>query len=474
MLDYKKIGFKCGLEIHQELSGKKLFCSCNTDLKEQNKLFEIKRRLTPSESELGKKDVAAEYEESKNREFIYYGYKNEACLVDTDDEPPHPINQNALKTALQIALLLKLKIPPLLNVMRKGITNGSNISGFQRTLIVGLGTKDSYIETSQGRIRIKDLYLEEDSAKIIKTEGNKVYYSLSRMGIPLLELGTEPDITTPSQALETAEKIGMILRSCEGIKRGLGTIRQDVNLSINTKPRIELKGFQDLKSIPKVIENEIERIQISKNEFPHVRKVEPNLKSSFLRPLPGAARLYPETDIPNIKITTTLLNSIKIPELITDRAVNFEKKYKISPQYAREIVKHNLPFDYYAEKYCLDTKIIAHTLIELPKEIKSRFNINKTPNKEHFDFIFSNLVKKTIHKEAILEVLQDLLQEKEPNLAKFSTVSLSELEEFIKDLINKNKGVSTGGLMGDIMKHYRGKVDGSLVMQLLKKYKQEE
>lgn len=470
-MDYKKLGFKCGLEIHQELSGKKLFCSCSTDLKEQNKLFEIKRKLTVSEGELGKKDIAAEYEEARDREFIYYGYEDEACLVDTDDEPPHPINQDALKIALQVALLLKLKIPPLLNVMRKVITNGSNISGFQRTLIVGLGTSQSYIETSQGKVRIKDLYLEEDSAKIIKTEGNKVYYSLSRLGIPLLELGTEPDITTPEQALETAEKIGMILRSCEGIKRGIGSIRQDVNLSIKNSKRIELKGFQDLKSIPKVIKNEINRVQKEKDKFPHVRKVEPNLTSSFLRPLPGASRMYPETDVPNIEITKPLLDSIKIPELISDRAINFEKKYNLSPQYSIEIVKQNIPFDYYAEKYCLEPKLIAHSLIEVPKELKTRFNIKNAPKKEHYDFIFSNLVNKKIHKGAILGILQKLSQGQKPSLDQYQTVTMTELETFIKDLVNKNKGVSIGGIMGDIMKKYKEKIDGQLAIKILKKYK---
>ena len=472
-INWEDVGFRCGLEIHQELSGNKLFCYCSTDLREQNKLFEIKRKLRPSEGEIGEKDLASLFEEQRNREFIYYGYKNEACLMDTDDEPPHPINQKALKTSLEVALLLKLKIPDELIVMRKTITNGSCISGFQRTLVVGLGTEQSYIETSQGRIRIKDLYLEEDSAKIIKTEENKVYYSLSRSGIPLIELGTKADIKTPKQALEAAQSIGTILRSCNGIKHGIGTIRQDINISIKNHSRIELKGFQDLKSMPMVIETEVLRQLKNKNEDSHVRKVEPDFTSSYLRPMPGSTRLYPETDIPHIPITSQLIKSTEIPELITERALNFERKYNIQSHYTREIIKENVPFDYYAEKYKIDPKFIAHLLIEIPKELRSRFNIKDDPKKEHFDFILGNIEKNKIPKEATIEILKELITGIKPDISKYSIVSLAELEGFIKNLVEENKGVSISGLMGDIMKKYRGKVDGSLVMKFLKKYYEE-
>ncbi len=186
--------------------------------------------------------------------------------------------------------------------------------------------------------------------------------------------------------------------------------------------------------------------------------------------MPGSSRLYPETDIPSIEITKKFLDSIEIPELISERSINFEKKYSLSPQYAIEITKQNLPFDYYAEKYEIEPKIIAHALIELPKELKSRFNIKDNPKKEHFEFVFSNLEKKNIKKEAVLEVLRDLLEGKKPDISKYAETSLTELESFIIDLISKNKGAPINGLMGDVMKKYRGSVDGSLAMKLLKKH----
>ncbi len=468
MLNFKKLGFKAGLEVHQQLNTKKLFCNCPSLANDTNENYiEIKRKLTVTEGESGKKDIAAEFEAKKQKTFIYQAKETSSCLVELDEEPPHPLNIDALKIAIQICKLVNAKIVDHVQVMRKIVIDGSNVSGFQRTALIG---RNGYINTTKGKVRIPTIYLEEESAKKIDETRDTRTYSLDRLGIPLIEISTAPELKDPEHVKEAASIIGIIFRSTEKVIRGIGSIRQDVNLSIQGKPRIELKGFQNLKSIPKVIDNEIQRILKEQNKFPHVRKVEPNLTSTFLRPLPGASRLYPETDIPLIEITKELVNSIEIPELISERAINFEKKYNISPQYAIEIVKQNLPFDYFAEKFKIDPKIIAHTLIEIPKELKSRFNIDKKPTKENFEFIFSNLEKNIIHKETILEILEQLVMGTKPDLSKYVTVSLEELEAFIKNLVEKNKGVSISGLMGDIMKVYRGKVPGDLVLKILKKY----
>ena len=471
MVDYEKLGFKAGLECHQQLDTKKLFCNCPSLVNDQNPNFaEIKRKLTVTEGELGKKDVAAEFEAKKQKISIYQAKETSSCLVELDEEPPHPLNQEALKIALQIAFMVNAKIVPEVQVMRKIVVDGSNVSGFQRTALIA---RNGYIETSKGKVGIPTIYLEEEAAKKIEETETTVTYSLDRLGIPLIELSTSPDLKDPEQVQEAASLIGMIFRSTEKVKRGIGSIRQDVNLSIKDHPRIELKGFQDLRSIPKVIENEIERMQKEKDRISHVRKVEPNLASSFLRPMPGSSRLYPETDIPHIKITKQMTEQIKIPELITERAVNVERKYNISPQYAREIIKYNIPFDYYTEKYKIDPKIIAHTLLEIPKEIQRRYKTEKKPKKGDFETVFSLLEKKQIQREAVIEILQGILEGKKPDLDRYSTEDLSTLEEFIKDLVNKNKGVSASGLMGDVMKKYRGKVDGAFVLELIKKYQRD-
>jgi len=473
-INYTDIGVRIGLEIHQELSGNKLFCSCISNLQEKNKLVEIYRKIKPSMGETGDIDLASLYEQQKNQEFIYYGYKDEFCLVETDDEPPHEVNEEALKAALQLASFFRLQIPDELQVMRKIITNGSVTSGFQRSILTGYGTEESYIETVQGRVKIKDLYLEEESAKIIKKEENKTYYSLSRLGIPLIEIGTLPDIKTPEQAKEAAQQIGMILRSIALTRRGLGTIRQDLNISIKGHPRVELKGFQDLRSMPKVIDNEIyrqlENLKSKKELKSEVRKVEPDFSSSYLRPMPTSARLYPETDIVPIKITKELLSEIKIPELITERAVNIEKKYNISPVLAREILKLNIPFDYYAEKYSINPNLIAEILIEIPKELKTRFNVDpKKISGKDFEFVFEHLESKTINREAVKDILLDIAQGKHIDLNKYKQVDNKEIENKLKEIISKHKGASFSALMGEAMKEFRGSVSGQEVMKALKK-----
>lgn len=468
MLDYKKLGFKCGLEVHYQLSTRKLFCHCPNLIHDPNPIsYKISRNLMAFEGELGKKDIAAEYEESKNKTFIYEGSKTSSCLVELDESPPFPIDQEALKTVTQVALLLNMKIVNEVIVMRKIVIDGSNVSGYQRTTLIG---RDGFIQTSKGEIKIPTLYLEEDAAQKIEETKDTVTYNLSRLGIPLLEIATSPDLQDPEHAKETAYLIGMVVKSTGKAHRGIGSVRQDVNISIKDHSRIELKGFQDARSIPKVIEFEIQRQLKEKNESPHVRKVEPNLTTSYLRPMPGSSRLYPETDLQTIEITKELLNSIEIPELLTERAINFEKKYNISSDYAREIVSENIPFDYYAEKYKIEPKVIANLLIETPKEIESRFNPKKQLEQKDFEFIFENLQKKKITREAAFEILKNISLDLKPDLSKYQTVSLEELESFIKELVEKNKGVSISGLMGDVMKRYRGTIDGKLAMELLKKY----
>ena len=175
---------------------------------------------------------------------------------------------------------------------------------------------------------------------------------MDRLGIPLIEIGTEADIKDPEHAKEVAEKLGMILRSTGKVKRGLGTIRQDVNVSIKNGSRVEIKGFQDLRKMPLIIKNEIKRQQKTKVK-PEVRKANPNGSTTFLRPIPGSARMYPETDIKPIPITKKLLSSIKKPELISEKVQKYEK-IGIPTNTARELVKQNVNLEDYPFK--LDEK----------------------------------------------------------------------------------------------------------------------
>ena len=255
--DYDRLGLVAGLEIHQQLDTEtKLFCSCPTALRDPaDATRRFRRRLHPTRSELGELDQAAVEESRVDREFEYLAYDS-TCLVEEDDEPPRRVDGEALRVSLEIAQLLAMTPVDQAHVMRKIVVDGSNTTGFQRTMLVA---SDGVVETSEGPVGIADLMLEEESAKRVEATDRGVRYSLDRLGIPLVEIGTTPDIRSPAQAREAAEQIGMLLRSTGAVKRGLGTIRQDVNVSIADGARVEIKGVQSLDDIDAIVHNEVRR-----------------------------------------------------------------------------------------------------------------------------------------------------------------------------------------------------------------------
>lgn len=257
-IEYRKLGLKVGLEIHQQLDSKfKLFCSCPTKLAPENvKYREVTRNLWLSKSELGEIDPAALYEIARGRKIVYRIPEGHACLVELDEEPPHDINREALVISLSIAKALNARPVDEVYVMRKIVVDGSNTAGFQRTAIIALGGS---IEDEDGAVGIQTIALEEDAARKIAEESDYVVYNLDRLGIPLIEISTAPDIGTPEQALRVAYRIGLIMRLSGKVKRGIGTIRQDLNISIESGERIEVKGVDKLELIPKVITYEVLR-----------------------------------------------------------------------------------------------------------------------------------------------------------------------------------------------------------------------
>jgi len=465
-LDYNKLGFKCGLEIHRQLEGKKLFCKCPAINSDDKPNLKVERYLRAAAGETGEVDIAASFEMKKGKKFIYEADSKDCCLVELDESPPEPVNQDALSTALEIALLLNATIVDEIQFMRKTVVDGSNVSGFQRTALIAF---DGFIETSKGKVNIPTLLLEEEAAKKIKATDSSVTYRLDRLGIPMVEIATDASIKDPEHCKETAEKIGMILRSTGKVKRGLGTIRQDVNVSIKGHARVEIKGFQDLKSIPKVINNEITRQQKNKQSKPEVRNAKPDFSTEYLRPLPGAARMYPETDV---ALIIPNLEGIKKSELIDEKIASLQEKYKINPDLARALVNHaDIDFYEYVKEFPhIEASFIAETLINTPKEIASRLkvninNINHKDIKEALNF----LNQQKIPKEAVFELLCDVAQGKPMNINKFKKADSKGLESEIKKIVESKPGLNPGAYMGIIMGKYRGKVDGKEVMDILKK-----
>ncbi len=255
-MDYDKLGLKMGLEIHQQLNTKtKLFCPCECELTDKKPKYRVLRNLRPTQSELGKIDRAAFEESRRKLTFLYDAYPHHTCLVESDDEPPHPLNQEALEIGLIIASLLNMNVVDEFHTMRKQVIDGSNTGGFQRT---GLVATDGYMDTEYGKVVIENLCLEEDAARRMGHKKGKMEFRLDRLGIPLLEITTDPSIKHPEQVREVAYQIGQVLRSTH-VKRGLGTIRQDLNISIKEGARVEIKGVQDLDLMPTMVENEVKR-----------------------------------------------------------------------------------------------------------------------------------------------------------------------------------------------------------------------
>ncbi len=594
---------RIGFEIHQQLATRKLFCNCESKLIDREPDFIIVRRLKPVQSELGEIDRAALEEYLKGRVYVYEGFYENTCLVELDEEPPHMPNQEAIDIAIEVALLLNATIVDEIHFMRKIVIDGSNVSGFQRTAIIGL---DGYIETEYGKVKIPTICLEEEAARKIREEDNRVIYRLDRLGIPLIEISTAPDIKSPEEALEVALRIGDILRSTGKVRRGIGTIRQDINISIDNNPRIEIKGVQELDLIPQVIKYEIERqkklLEIKEELSKRIKKEELKfeiydlsnifkntkckiLKSSlnrgeailglklkgfsgllgkpsdrvrfgkeladyvrvktgvkgifhsdelpnygiseeevlkvreymklnendafvivaakydkakdalevvfdrclkafdgiieetraarddgttvYMRPLPTAARMYPETDIPPIKITKERIERIRksLPELIDKRIERYIKQYNLSEELAKKIARSEY-YDFFEKivnRYKLSPKIVAWALTDVYKELKREGIIL---DEKKYEEMFSLLKEGKISKEAIPDFLRGKFKVEE--------ISIEDLRKRIIEVINERRDyvLSQGlravkGLMGIIMKEFRGKIDGKIVYKTL-------
>ena len=617
-LDYRALGLICGIEIHQQLdTACKLFCGCPTKHREvEESNLEFFRYLRPSRSELGEIDRAALEEVLVTRRFHYKSYDS-TCLVEADEEPPREINAEALEISLVIARLLNMKIVDELQTMRKMVIDGSNTSGFQRTGYVG---SDGSIETTEGAVGIGILSLEEEAARIIEDRGDSVVYSLDRLGIPLVEIGTAPDIVSPSHAHEVASYLGMILRSTGRVKRGLGTIRQDVNVSIKGGARVEIKGVQALNLVDKVVEFEALRqvrlleirdelvrrgasvddavwdvsdifaatgskvlarsiksggvvlacrlagfaglvgreIQPDRrlgseisdrakragvggifhtDELPaygvtsaeveavqsqlaaassdavimvtgprdraekamqavlvrarealsfvpeETRRALPNGCSDYMRPLPGSARMYPETDVPAVVITQEMLDGLQMPELFADRSKRFQGQYNLSAEQARVMAASpNYPLFEEIMKTNLSASIVVRALETVPIELAREGVAVSNLTEQHYRDCLALVSQGSVAKEGLTDLLRALAANPQTAAAEAAAaaglagVDPAEVEKAVQaivaskvDLVRSKGERATAPLMGLVMKELRGKADGSIVSAILKK-----
>jgi Glu-tRNA(Gln) amidotransferase subunit E-like FAD-binding protein len=475
--DYFKLGFMAGLEIHQQLDTGKLFCKCPSYLRKDEPDFKVKRKLHAVAGETGEVDIAVQHETSLDKTFEYEGYKDTTCLIELDEEPPKEINEEALDVALQISLLLNCEVVPITQIMRKTVVDGSNTSGFQRTVLIA---KDGWVETKSGRVGIWYVYLEEDAARTISEEKGSKIYRLDRLGIPLVEIVTAPDINTPEQTKEVAMQIGEILRACK-VKRGIGTIRQDINVSIKNHPRAEIKGFQDPSIFISVVEKEIERqaneLKGKKELKQEVRGALPDATTKFLRPLPGGARMYPETDLPLLRISRDRINEIKkeLPKLKTEIRDEL-KKIGLTDELINLVLDGNLDeFEILMKVYDKDANLVAKMVTlwrnELATKLKKSLDeIKEILTERVLEEILEKVASGSIESSDAKKVMEKVASgEKLENALKIEKISHDSLEEEISKLIKEKPGLRPNAYMGLVMKQFGGKIDAKKAMEIINK-----
>jgi glutamyl-tRNA(Gln) amidotransferase subunit E len=256
---YNSIGFRCGLEIHQRLAtSEKLFCSCTAENLNESIEAIIERRQRAVAGEMGHVDRSTMFESKKQRSFFYNIFQKGSCLVDIDEEPPHKLNMQALQFALEISAAMHAEIPDEIQIMRKEVVDGSDPSAFQRTMLISY---NGILKVSNLNIKIPSIFLEEESSGIAESNELKAIYNINRLGVPLIEIDTDSWISCPADAEIIAKQIGLLLRITTNVMRGIGSIRQDVNVSISGGTRVEIKGVQELDTMKELIENEVHRQQ---------------------------------------------------------------------------------------------------------------------------------------------------------------------------------------------------------------------
>ncbi len=616
-----KIGLKVGLEVHQQLgTGTKLFCNCSS-IESTDYPIKFTRRLRIARSELGELDPSALFETSKQKTIMYYANPESSCLVEQDEEPPHDVSADAKETALIVSSALKTNIFNEIYVMRKLVIDGSNTSGFQRTMLIGRGGN---LEVDGKNVGVQSICLEEDAAKLLNDLADFREYTLDRLGIPLIEIALEPVSGTPQEIKKIALTLGRLLRATKRVQRGLGSIRQDVNVSIDGGGIVEVKGVQKLDQLEKVVEYEAKRqhglkiiyeklqkmdteriakerdvkdvtlyfrdcksktIQksitsgavvkaikvknfagmfgfepypgirlgkqlgelvrffglggifhsdelpnygIEENEIQQVKKVleiqqndgflilagesqkldtviesiirrieEAKIgvpaetrvatlsgETVYLRPKPGASRMYPETDIPPIIVNSNEIDEArkKVPKSWEESLLALQKQYDLNPQLALQIFDSEY-LDLF-ESICKDKRIspnfVSSVLCGTITNLERRGLDSKLLKDSDISKAFEFLAEGKIAKESLEIIFESMMNQTSTSLEDaieknaISTIDDRELNGILDELVLANIKVieqqgprSIGPLMGLAMKNLRGKVDGQRINQML-------
>ena len=606
----------CGIEIHQQLDTKKLFCSCDSHLCEEGH-GSIYRRLRPTTSEMGEIDRAALAQFQRNLGYRYQSCEGTSCLVELDEEPPHDTNAEALATTLTFSEMMNARVVDEIHFMRKIVVDGSNTSGFQRTALIAM---NGNLDVNGRDISILSICLEEDACRKVETTDAEVTYRTDRLGIPLIEIATGPDMHDPEEVMEVALRIGTLLRATRRVKRGIGTIREDLNISVPGGARIEIKGVQELRLLPLFVENEMKRqnmlIKVKEilndrgtvpaefdpvdvteifktsaskvikgalsdkgkviavrlpgfkgvmngengtlrlgaemaqrartkgvkgifhsDELPNygiepefvdqlrdflgmngefdafaicaakekkakdalemaviranealvgvpeeTRDPLPDGTSKYSRPLPGAARMYPETDVPPITITPERMQQVRdnLPELPEEMEKRLVFQYGINAQQAKQIVRED-KIDMFEALASMEgmSSVAASTLLYTFSELEAADVDTSKLDQARMTELFGMLIDGAFAKEALPAILKEMAtsgSQPKDALSKLGLEAVDESEAvaIIAGIVAeradfvKSKGMgAVGPLMGPVMGALKGKLDGKRVSDIL-------
>jgi glutamyl-tRNA(Gln) amidotransferase subunit E len=203
--------------------------------------------MRPTLSELGEYDGTALMEFKTKKEIIYRINRETVCTYEMDDTPPFMMDEPALDIALGVAMLTSLNLVDELHIARKQYLDGSIPTGFQRTTIVGV---NGWVPYRDRRISIVQLGLEEDACREVSDVGHRRVYLTDRLGMPLIETVTGPDMRTPQEVAEVAQILRRLARSTGNVRTGMGAAREDVNVSVRGGTRVEIKGVPRIPRIP--------------------------------------------------------------------------------------------------------------------------------------------------------------------------------------------------------------------------------
>jgi glutamyl-tRNA(Gln) amidotransferase subunit E len=263
-IDFRKIGFHAGIEVHHQLrSSRKLFCRCPPLLEKdpRDMDYTFYRYFRPVLGEMGDFDPGMLVEFEKGYKVIYLACERNTCTYEMDETPPFYPDMDTIKEGIVLALYFNCSaLAEEIVVNRKQYLDGSITTGFQRTFIVG---RDGWVPVHGKKVRISNVHIEEDAARRVDwgdTASRTVYFNLDRLGVPLTEVITDHrDVSTPEELIELAKQIGRVLRISRIGRRGIGVARQDVNVSIEGGNRVEIKGVQDLDMFDLFCRHEVVR-----------------------------------------------------------------------------------------------------------------------------------------------------------------------------------------------------------------------